>query len=81
MVDHATFCVLSFFCVNCTGRETASSLLLFPRYSDAMFVVARHTHPHGNRAVARSFAVLFLLGTPGSIIAYVSTVCVHRNSE
>ena len=65
------------FCFASTGRETAFSLLLFPRYSDAMFVVARHTYPHGNGPVARSFAVLFLLGTPGSIMAYVSTACVH----
>ena len=29
-----------------------------------------YTHPHDNRAVARSSAVLFVLGTPGNIMAY-----------
>ena len=62
------------FCFASTWRETASS---FPRYSDAMFVVTRHTHPHGNGPVARSFAVLFLLGTPGGIMVYISTARVH----
>ena len=47
----------------------ASSLLLYLRYSDAMFMVARLLHLHGNGPVARSFAVLFLLGTPGSTLS------------
>ena len=70
MARHATFSAVYrlLVCFASTGRETASSFLLFPRYSDAIFMVARHTHPHGNGPVARSFAVLFLLGTPGSIM-------------
>ena len=69
--------VLLFCFASTDEREMASSFLLLSRYSDAMFVVARHTHPHGNRPVARLFAGLFLLGTPGSIKAYVSTARVH----
>ena len=51
-------------CFASSERETASSLLLFPRYSGAMFVVSRQTHPDDNGPVARLFAVLFLQGHP-----------------
>ena len=73
----AAYRLVILFCVD-WERETASSLLLFPRDSDAMLVVTRYTHPHGNGPVARSFAVFFLLGTPGSIMAYRSRSLKQR---
>ena len=56
------------FCFALTGTEAAFSLLLFPRYSDAMFV-----HPCGCRSlICCSFSL------PGSVMACIS---VHLNSE
>ena len=67
VMRHTTFMQLPSIQPSCfatTERETASTLLLFSRYSDAMFVVVMQTLPHGNGPIACLFAVLFLLGQP-----------------